>query len=179
MASESKTSSKGSKHIARPQTQIGSRRFPSHVVFVSYATDGDKMVNSSKIMVTDDESIQAIRAMEQQACEDNPAHTLKSCIGERMVNPEEDQEFGYLVRVKTTKDPSKYTAADPWTTGAPIALNQLDYGSAVLMMCGHQVWTHKQTVGITLYANYIHGVGNVIPAWGRKVTKEVELRQWR
>jgi len=136
------------------------------------------MVNSSKIMVIDSDSIQVIRELEQRACEEYPAHTLRSCIGERTVNPEDENEAGYIVRVKTTKDPSKYTSESPWTTGAAVTIAQLEYGSAILLKCGHQVWTHQDTVGITIYGNNIHGVGNVMPAWGRQITKPSQVVEW-
>jgi hypothetical protein len=145
--------------------QVGTMLEPAQILTLGGQFDAKKKVNSCRVVVCDQASIEAIRKLEADTQAANPQSALNSVIGVVGAHPISGQA-GYEVRVKMTKNEKCYRADKPWTSGAAPDLSLLGHGHTVIMKCRSSSWKYEDSCGITIYANIVKGIGaNVVP-WG-------------
>ena len=146
--------------------QFGTLESPLHVVWArssgKWARAAAK-VNSAKVVIRDQETIDCIRAMEQAISDQYPQGVLKSCLGEEVASAE-GKDSGVLCRMKITKNDKKFQTKDAWQTQCS-SLHDLDYGHDFVAMGKARPFMHYEsgTCGVTIYANSVYVVGRSEP----------------
>ena len=149
--------------------QLGQMKAPLQMVWTAHPRDAAKKVNGIKVLVSskDMQTIECVKAAEAEVQALYPQLELNSCLGPLIINPEDPDETGYLMRVKLTKNSKQYYVVDPWVCGAALDLDGLAYGHTCVFKCKFAPWEYKGGCGITIYANMVRGIGRVPQPWGR------------
>ena len=149
--------------------QFGSVDIPLHVVWARSSGKWAKpagRVNSAKIVIRDEPTIELVREMEAEIQAKYPTAVLKSCLGKE-VSTDDGKDSGVLCRMKLTKREDNFQTKDAWTTRCS-ALIDMDYGHDFAAIVKARGFMHEEsgTCGLTLYANNIYVVG-CSPPFGR------------
>jgi hypothetical protein len=168
MASTSSSASSSNGTVYPPSYQLGRAAFPAQVLSVGGSPyDVGKSSTSCRMLITDVESLDAIRSYEISQALLHPTLQIESVIDpEVRIHPDTGLE-GYCVRIKMTKNEKCYrTGPVPWQSGSALTLHDLAYGHLVLLQCRHQGWVYQGRCGLIIYANLIRGVGASAVPWG-------------
>ena len=148
----------GAQQNQRPSFQLGTMAKPAQIVSYGYYAEianPDKSKNlSTKVYVTDGDTIVKIRHMEQQVAVRHPECKLNSCIVS--TKPVADGVVAHLVRAKFTQQQRNFQTAYPDVIGN---VKDLSFGHLVVAKCRVSSWTMRGECGLTIYGNVIRCVG--------------------
>ena len=142
----------------RPSFQLGCMASPAQIVsygFYAERANPDKSKNlSTKVYVSDQNTVENIRHMEAQAARLYPESKLNSCI----LNTKqlEDGKIVNLVRAKFTQEQRNFQTAYPDVVAN---VGDLSFGHLVVAKCRASSWSMRGECGITIYGNVLRCVG--------------------
>lgn len=151
--------------------QFGRTHTPMQIVRNGTKFDVNKQCTSANVVLMDPESIAHLMDLEKALAESGPG-TVNSCII-RTVEGEGGIVYP-VVRVKLTKDNSKYDGGDAWTTGAAPCLEDLRFGHLICGMFRSVTWRRGAEKGLSLYGNMLLGVGKSDKPIGEYVQPSVQ-----